>query len=312
MSELQKSILKTLVYFDILDYPLNKDEVWNYLFVEMRLIASLRASDIKIGLDELCKQKKIDQKDGFYFLSDRDEIVEIRKQRCEISLKKIKKAQRVIWWLRFIPWTKAVFICSGLGLLNADEEADIDLLIITSRNKIWSARWWSAGILKLLNLRPKNGRMKDKFCLSHFITEDNLNLEQTKIQEDDMHLIYLLSYYLPLYFEDNLWQRFIEANSWIKKYLPNFSYPRDPSLPAVAQDDIRVIWLKKLIRKLQFNWEEKLYKKIQLKIMPAILKQMMNQDKRVIVNDNMLKLHTNDSRQMVYEKWTQKYNEIIK
>lgn len=294
MNDIEQSIFKTLAYFDVFDYPLSINEV------EIRLITSLRVSDVETGLRDLIKQNKIEQKDGFYFLPNRKEIVEIRKQRYNISLEKIKKARYVIWWLKFIPWIKAIFICSGLGLLNAEENADIDLLIITSKNRIWSARFWSAGILKILNMRPSEGNIKDKFCLSHFITEDNLSLENTKIQENDIHLIYLLTYYLPIYYEDNLWQKFIQANNWIKKYLANFKYSEEVERFIIRP---QFIWLKKLICKIQFNWEERLYKKIQLNIMPKILKDMMNKDNRVIINNKMLKLHTNDCRKEIYDKW---------
>jgi len=319
MNDIEQSIFKTLAYFDVFDYPLSIDEVFRYLFnlcdfskrsdVVEQEIRDIK--EIKEIINSLVQNDKIGQKDDFYFLFGREEIIEIRKNRYEISLEKIKKARRVVWWLKFIPWIKAIFICSGLGLLNVEENADIDLLIITSKNRIWSARFWSAGILKILNMRPSEGNIKDKFCLSHFITEDNLNLWPTRLrpavlrdgqarQVIDIHLIYLLTYYLPIYYEDNLWQKFIQANNWIKKYLANFKYGEKIERFIIRP---QLIWLKKLICKIQFNWEERLYKKIQLNIMPKILKDMMNKDNRVIINNKMLKLHTNDCRKEIYDKW---------
>ncbi len=307
MNKLQKSILATLAYFDLFDYPLTIDEIGKYLFVETRLIASLQ--DMESDLSVLINQNKINQKDDLYFLAGRERIVEIRKQRYQISLKKIKKARRVVWWLRFIPWIKAIFIGSSLGFFNAPQKSDIDLFIIVSRGGLWSARFWSVSFLKIFGLRPvSNARHENKFCLSYFVSEDNLNLWSTKIHESDIHLIYLLSHYLPLYFEDNLWQNFIKVNNWINQYLPNFSYGSE-----VEKFFIRpcLVWLKRIIQKSQFKWEEKLVKKIQLKIMPKILKDMANQDTRVIVNDQMLKLHSNDKRLLYYKMWQKRLHGLI-
>ena len=317
VANLEKSILATLAYFDIFDYPLSKAEVFTYLvnlsFLDKDFKDGEYPKVINYGLrvaenlDELAKKKKIGEEAGFYFLSGREEIVKVRRQRRLISLKKIKKAKRVIWWLRFIPWIKAIFICSDLGLLNARQNSDIDLLVIAPKNRIWSARFWSAGILKLLNLRPKDNFVKDKFCLSHFITEDNLNLERTKIGEGDIHLIYLLTYYLPIYAEENLWGRFVESNGWIEKYAPNFKYSQDITRFAIKP---KLLWLKKLVRKFEFNGGEKLSKKIQLKVMPGILREMMNKGKRVIVNDKMLKLHSNDNRERIRRIWLEKISKL--
>ena len=95
MQELKKNILKTLVWFDLFDYPLTASEIWRYLlntdFKELSTDIRKQESEIKIILDKLIREVKIGQKDEFYFLKNRQEIVGIRKQRQKISLKKLKK-----------------------------------------------------------------------------------------------------------------------------------------------------------------------------------------------------------------------------
>ncbi len=298
---MQENILKTLIYFDILDYPLVLQEVFRFLWNNK--LSKISLKDVKFELENLIKKNKVEEKDGFYFLKNRAEIVELRKKREKISLAKIKKAQRIARFLSCLPCIKAIFICSSLGLLNAKDEADIDFLIITQKNRIWSARFWSAGFLKLLGMRPNKKTTKDKICLSHFITEDNLSLMETKIFEDDIHLIYLLTYYLPVYVEEDLWHKFVGANLWIKKYVPNFNYSQEQERFIIKN---RLVWLKQILRKIMLKGCEKIFKKFQLWYLPPILKQMMNQDKRVIMNNKMLKLHTNDEREKIYKKWKNK------
>lgn len=300
-----ENILKTLAYFDVLDYPLVLQEVFKFLWNKKLLKISLE--DVKFELENLIKKNKVEEKDGFYFLKNRADIVGLRKKREKISLAKIKKAQRMVKLLSCLPCIKAVFICSSLGLLNAKNEADIDFLIITQKNRIWTARFWSAGFLKLFGLRPNKKITKDKFCLSHFMTEDNLSLIKTKIFKDDVHLIYLLTYYLPVYVEEDLWYKFIGANLWIKNYVPNFNYSQEQEEFIIKN---RLVWLKQILRKIMFKGCEKIFKKIELWYLPLILKKMMNQDKRVIMNDKMLKLHTNDEREKIYKKWRNKIRDL--
>jgi len=45
--------------------------------------------------------------------------------------------------------------------------------------------------------------------------------------------------------------------------------------------------------------------------MPQLLKEMANKDKRVIINDNILKLHSNDKREDISNKWLQQCQKII-
>ena len=199
--------------------------------------------------------------------------------------------------LGFVPGVKMIAIVSNLGYLNADKDADIDLFIVAEKGKIWGVRFWSVMLMKILGQRPSKQTIKDKICLSYYVTEDNLNLEQTKVGEPDAHLCYLVAQYLPIYSEDDMWQRFVEANKWLNKYLPNFKYGEYDRRFIIKP---KFVWLKNLIAKTEFGFEQRFYKEIQLRKMSAELKQAMNQgDKKVIINDQMLKLHLNDKREEI-------------
>ncbi|OGG87663.1 hypothetical protein A3B87_02930 [Candidatus Kuenenbacteria bacterium RIFCSPHIGHO2_02_FULL_39_13] len=278
--------MMTMRYFDLFDYPLKKDEVFKWHFGKS-----------EVGLDELLAKQLVEERDGYYFLAFRNDIIKTRKAREIISLKKIKKAQVIAMILGFVPGVKMIAVVSNLGYLNADKDADIDLFIVAKKGKIWAVRFWSVMLMKILGQRPSKKVMKDKICLSYYVSEDNLNLEQTKVGEPDAHLCYLAAQYLPIYSEDDMWQRFVEANKWLNKYLPNFKYGEYDRRFIIKP---KLVWLKNLIAKTELSFEQRFYKEIQLKKMSAELKQAMNQgDKKVIVNDQMLKLHLNDKREEI-------------
>lgn len=275
--------LLTLKYFDLFDYPLKKGELFKWQFGRQTADGG------------------VEEQDGYYFLPGRSDIIKIRKEREMVSLKKIRKAQRVARILGLVPGVKMIAIVSNLGYLNADKEADIDLFIVTRKDRIWTVRFWTVVLMMILGQRPSKKTIRDKICLSYYVTEDNLNLEKTKIGEPDIHLIYLLSQYLPIYSENQIWQKFVEENKWINRYLPNFKYSENDQKFLIKP---RFVWLKKLIGQTQLGFEEKLYKNIQMKKMAKELRSAMNRgDKKVIINDQMLKLHINDKRDEINRKF---------
>ena len=69
------------------------------------------------------------------------------------------------------------------------------------------------------------------------------------------------------------------------KYLPN--YKRRAA----------VSFFKPLLHLLATNFNEKIYKGLQLKLMPKLIKQMASSwESKVVVSDKILKFHTNDRR----------------
>ena len=53
----------------------------------------------------------------------------------------------------------------------------------------------------------------------------------------------------------------------------------------------------------KYNFRESFWKKLQLRIMPKEIRETMNKDSRVIVDDGVVKLHTNDRRELYREKY---------
>jgi len=295
-------------YFDLFDYPLTLEEAYKWYFNIGKNVLDIKILDIKTELERLIQDKIIEEKDGYYFLAGRQNIIEIRKKREIISLKKISKAQKIGKILGTVPGVKMIAIVSNLGYLNAEDEADIDLFMVTAKNRIWSVRFWCVILMKLLRQRPNKKTAKNKICLSYFVTENNLNLEQTALKGVDVHLIYLLSQYLLIYDEDNYWQKYVMANKWINKYLINFDYDETATRFLIK---LKTAWLKKMIGKTEFSFENGLYKNIQLAMMTGDLQRAMKvNDKKVIVNDQMLKLHTNDKRSEINSSLRSAYEKI--
>ncbi|MFA6027718.1 MAG: hypothetical protein WC752_02225 [Patescibacteria group bacterium] len=242
---------------------------------------------------------QISKKNGFYFLLGKEKNIATRQQRYLIAEKKFKKRALVLRLLCLMPQVKMLGICNSLAFSNAREESDIDIFIITEKNKIYTARLFTAGLLSLFRLRPNKNKTKNTLCLSFFADSEHLNMEKLQCLPNDIYLKYWVTQIFPMYDAKNYFQSFIEANVWIKKFLPNW-LPKHP----VYRRRIELSGLEKFMKKILslFSFES-FYKKIQLKILSPELKKMQNKDTRVIISDSILKLYPLDRREKYFKEW---------
>jgi len=174
---LKEAIVKTIAFFDIFDFPLTDFEVWKFLYVgvETQNFASLRK--VKNVLESNRIDDILENKDGFYFLQGRDEIIKIRQDRYIYTDRKFKKALRVMQVFKFIPWLKMAAVSNIMGAHNLRDGSDIDFFIITERKRVWLTRFFCVVLAKILRLRPRPGKTRDKICLNFYISEEAMDLK---------------------------------------------------------------------------------------------------------------------------------------
>ncbi len=291
---LRKAVLEAIAFFDMFDFPLTAFEVWKYLSIQCNL------SDIQAILFSDQLNQIIEQKNGFYFLVGRAEIVVTRMQRYNYANAKIQKAMRIARIFKFIPWVKMIAVGNMLGVNNLKQESDIDLFIITTPNRIWLTRFGCAGLAAILHLRPTPENFRDKICLSFFVSELGLNL-QNLLLADDIYFTYWLANLTPIYNINHVYQNFSAANSWLSQQLPNWQPTMEQRQIAASDSIFFRDFVEVVLKRL-----EPTVKKWQLNHLPAETKEMMNKDTRVVVNDNVLKFHVNDRREEYNMMYTEK------
>ena len=299
---IKKAIVEAIAFFDLFDFPMTAFEVWQNIKIKCEL------ADIIDNLDIVCQTAipLIQEKNGFYFLKNRSEIINTRMARYNYTDKKFKRAIKVARLFKFIPWIKMIAVGNLIGAHNLKKESDIDFFIITKANRVWITRFFCVLITKFLGLRPKPNNNENKICLSFFISEKALNLEKLML-ENDIYFYYWLANLTPIYNINNIFAEFIEANSWFKNKLPNleintYNFRRD------SGKNFSKFYYD--IFDLFFGELEGRIKKLQLKIMPAQLKSIMNKDTRVVIDNNILKLHTQDRRTYYLEKYNLKIKNL--
>ena len=219
---MESSVLKTIVYADIFDYPLTDHDTHRFLIGK-----KAEFFEVKKTLKTLYDTKKIEFSEGLYFLPSRKEIVFKRQLRNKLFLAKIKTAKIAARILQVLPQIKLIGVSGGLAVANADASDDIDFFIITSENQLWTTRLLSTALLSFSGLRrtPKSKSLADKICLNMFIDERLL-----EIRPHDLYLAHEVLQMMPLFERDNTYQKFIKVNSWAYQFLPN--WPKVRSLKA--------------------------------------------------------------------------------
>ena len=104
---------------------------------------------------------------------------------------------------------------------NSNEESDIDLMIITKKNLLWTTRafvYLLIGLLGIKKRRPFDSNQKDKLCLNIWMDESDLSW--TKKQRN-IYTAHEIAQILPLVNKDNTYEKLLNINRWVLKYWPN-------------------------------------------------------------------------------------------
>jgi len=291
MNKVQKAILKTLAFFDIFSRPLTLEELWRFLY---RTQAS--RFQVLVNVQKLQKKGKISQKDDYYCLKGREAIFRDFGERKLICLARWQKVKWVVRILQSVPFVKNISIINSLSFGASRKDSDIDILIITQKNRLWTARALTIALLEILGQNKNQWYQADKFCLGFAFDETRLNLKMLRLK-NDIYFSYWLANLTPV-MGGRMYERLIKENAWLFEELPNW------------QEKSEVIWpelkKKRFFEKiLAGEWGDKLEKwlaNIQIK---RIWRDKKNKrpGASVVAAADMLKLHPYDKRLMYREKW---------
>lgn len=221
LTALAKNILTTITYYDSMDFPMTEFEIWKHL-----IRADYYAVDqcvMKIELEHVVSELKnknllafLDNRNGFYFLKGRDELVEKRIASTKLAAEKIRGIHRVAAFLRFIPFVRMVAITGRLAMKNARPQSDWDLLIVLKSGRIWIGRTLVTIAVHLIGKRRRGKKIADRVCLNYFVTDESL-----EVITKDLFSANEYTFLYPL-FGWKVFQRFQVNNKWIRSMKPNY------------------------------------------------------------------------------------------
>ncbi|MDP3733413.1 MAG: hypothetical protein Q8Q91_02615 [Candidatus Daviesbacteria bacterium] len=276
---MEKAILKTLVYADIFDYPLKINEIHKWLIGKKATLRQI--------------EKALKGYQEYYFLGKRDSLVSQRLRKKKQSAIYLRKAKILSQVLKIIPWIKLVGISGGLALNNAGKSDDIDLFIITGKNRLWMSRLLILGLLSLAGQRRKKmdskRKIAGKLCVNILLEEDKL--EQSN---KDIFIAHEVLQMRVLWQRDGIYSKYLSDNSWAFKFLPNW----------LGNGTKNSHNTKYIIHNTFFDMFEKLAKKLQFMIMKS--PEGMER-----IEDGALYFHPQDCRLKILQEYKKRLAKII-
>jgi hypothetical protein len=215
--------MNTIKYFVFFNYFPTLTEIHTFLSLKTSKKA-LQGQLLQLVKNKMIRELSDGQRYTVGEYSDRSSKFKVQSSKWDtkhkISQKKIEKIKLFVKILSRFPQIKLIGLSGSLAMMNASEKDDIDLFIITSRNRLWTGRLISLIIAQLFNLRRLPGQIlaEDKVCLNLFFDEKNLTVPKFKKTEYVGHEILQMH---PLATKGNIYQKFLAANSWVFNMFPN-------------------------------------------------------------------------------------------
>ena len=280
-----EAIIKSLCYADIFSFPLTLEEIVR--FADGTRITVEQAADRMAASKPLGELVKQDHE--FYYLEGRADNCQRRRDREAESRRQLEIALRRLVPLQGIPFLRMAAITGALAALNAPAGDDIDLLIITSRGRIWTTYLF-------LRLWRRFGHNPD-ICFNMFLSEGDLEFNEGLFFAREI----LGS--LPI-FNREVFEDFLKANPWVFRIFPSFM--PDPERMRYRIDTSprwrrRQRQIEKALSGPLGDLLEFLARKFQSRILINAAP-----DAAMGARRNRIKLHKHDNRSPILDKYEQR------
>jgi hypothetical protein len=296
LTPMESAIWRTVCWFAVFEYPLTVFDMYKWMIDPPE---DVRLSDVYATLDSSkVLTGNLVQQDGFYLPAALPEAKRVFDQRHDRFLDAMRKYARLKTATRYIgkaPGVRGVAAVNTLGWWHTDAGSDIDMLIIARPDRLWTARFLSVLPFLLMRKRPgAQASANDPLCFSFYLSEDALDVEKLCL-DDDPYFHYWLYSAVPIFESGGVIQRVHETNEWARARLPHTKLPNPPER-ICAQSHGKGFALGAGVERF-LRW-------VQRKRLPEHIRERAEDaSTHVVVDDAMLKFHTNDRRAAYREDW---------
>ena len=212
MNEHDRLVFLTLAYSSCFAFALNKKEITQRLAKGEQKI-STSSKKIEESLKKLMSQSLIQSEHDYFFLRKRD--LSNRLQRAKFVPQKQKEIQAFVALASKIPFVKAIVLTGSTAVNNAQKEDDLDFMIICQNNRLWLTRLILILLTKFKAKRPEKEN-SNAWCLNLWLDEGDLVINEERRSLYEAYEILQMNF---VYDAGNLQRQFLNANSWLSKYL---------------------------------------------------------------------------------------------
>ena len=243
-----EAIKNTLSYRSIFKYSLSLFQLRTMMISKEEI-----SDDVFINeLEELVKRGGVKSRAKRYYARGYRPVD--WNVRAASSKKLIENSRPALKALNTIPWIKLLCITGSVAAYNADKNADIDVFIVCTKNRLWLTRFFTVVMLKVLGKYRSDTEPAGRICPNIYVDEKNIIWPKNK---RNLYVAQEITMMHPIINKDNTYFKFIESNDWIFEYFRNFAVDtsvtphtnlnRQSRLVNIAEDILRryQVWYMK-------------------------------------------------------------------
>ena len=180
----------------------------------------------------MVKHNKVKSENGYFYpfqaIQQYNNITfrSIRSVKRSASYPKINTAAKAGKILSFIPWVKLVCVTGALAMENVDETDDIDLMVVTAKNRLWIVRPLAVLLVGIFFKRRKPSwsnktyrtNLANTICLNLWLDELALKIPSS---QRDLYTAHELAQMKPIVNKGRTYERMMAENAWGGKFLAN-------------------------------------------------------------------------------------------
>ena len=212
-SSLEGAIVATVSYSDVFSFAPKSEEIHRFLIGHRASRAEVETA-LKTSAS---LQSLLSSREGYWFFKGKDHLAPRRKRFSMHSAQLWPKARHMARLVERSGLATCGMITGSLAADNADEHADIDFLFIYPGARTWT----SFAAMRICAKLPLLGL--ESLCPNYVLSENRLT-----IKPQNLFTAWEIAKAVPM-FGFELFERFIQANAWVQRYLPN-------AVPALASE----------------------------------------------------------------------------
>ena len=147
-------------------------------------------------------------------------VSKVEGRKSKVSLTKIAGVTRYLDFISRFPQIRLIGLSGSVAMLNAQKTDDVDLFIISTKNRLWTARFVTVIAAWLFGIKrsKQSENASNKICLNLFFSEASLKINKNLHTEYMAHEVLQM---VPIMDVNKTYRRFLVQNDWIRVYCPN-------------------------------------------------------------------------------------------
>lgn len=296
----KQAVLSTLAYFDLFEVPLTRAELSEYLLFDK---AEERALDLYLK-----DTSYVHKREGFLSFRWNAEFWQEWEAKQARTRSVFKKVARWRWLFQLCPFVRLVAVCNSSTIGDTRENSDIDLFVVAKPGRLFTARLGLTLLTSLFGLRRHGSKIRGRFCLSFYVTEEAMDLSAIALPSYDIYLAFWAQSLEPVAGSYATYEAFVAQNeAWLHSY-----FAHAPKRKRHFRARRGLVKFMHHFLELLFNFDavERWCRSKQWS--RALAKFQTLQDKSgTVISDQMLKFHDHDARLEIREEWRKRVEKMV-